>query len=168
MPTARELCLLRPVFLDTETTGLGSNDQIVEIAVLDFDDHVLLDTLVRPYVPISPQAMAIHGITAADAGGGMAFREVWRKLTPILAKYPVVIYNASFDLRLLQQTASASGVRYQAPRAVHCAMGLYAALHGKASLEKAARNQGVTLPPALHRAAADAELTRRLVRHLGR
>ncbi|BCC80200.1 MULTISPECIES: 3'-5' exonuclease [Bacillus] len=49
--------------LDTQTTGLGETDEIVEIAVTDLDGKTLLNTLVKPTVPISDDATMIHGIT---------------------------------------------------------------------------------------------------------
>jgi hypothetical protein len=44
------------VLLNTETTGLGPDDEVVEIAVLDPTGRALLDTLVRPPRPIPPAA----------------------------------------------------------------------------------------------------------------
>ena len=36
------------VILDTETTGLGDNDVIVQLGILDLNGNVLLDTLIKP------------------------------------------------------------------------------------------------------------------------
>ena len=36
----------KPLFFDTETTGGGRNDQIIEIAFCDSDRHVIIDTLI--------------------------------------------------------------------------------------------------------------------------
>lgn len=49
------------VFLDTETTGLDGNAEIIDIALVDRDGAVLLDTLIRPTRPIpwgAPTCMA--------------------------------------------------------------------------------------------------------------
>ena len=45
---ARRLLELDLVIFDTETTGLGPDAEIVEIAALKVDGTVLLDTLVKP------------------------------------------------------------------------------------------------------------------------
>ena len=45
---AREMVARRPVYLDTETTGLDEQSEIVEISLIDSDGSVLLDTLVKP------------------------------------------------------------------------------------------------------------------------
>lgn len=51
------------VILDTETTGLDTMAEIVEISIIASDGHVLLDTLIRPSNPIPPAATAIHHIS---------------------------------------------------------------------------------------------------------
>lgn len=48
--------------LDTETTGLGDNAEICQIAICDCQGNSLLNTLVKPTVTIEAQATKIHGI----------------------------------------------------------------------------------------------------------
>ena len=55
--------LLNCAILDTETTGLYDDAEIVEISIIDENGGVLLDTLVKPLKPIPAEATAIHGIT---------------------------------------------------------------------------------------------------------
>lgn len=50
------------MILDTETTGLDYDDKIVEIAVIDLDGNVLINTLVDPNKAIPKEATEIHGI----------------------------------------------------------------------------------------------------------
>ena len=175
------------VFLDTETTGLGYEDQIVEIAIIDHHGRALLETLVRPTVPISAEAQAVHGITADDVATAPTFAEILPHLAAALLDRHLVIYNRDFDLRMLAQTLAAHGLLAAegslhqrldeafAPRAYHCAMLAYAEFWGGwnyrrksyrwQSLTTAARQQHCRLPAGLraHRARADAELTRQLV-----
>jgi exodeoxyribonuclease X len=52
--------------VDVETTGTTPNDAVVEIGAVDLvgEDIILIGSdLVRPPVPILPQASAIHQIT---------------------------------------------------------------------------------------------------------
>jgi len=58
---ARKILEIAPVILDTETSGLDSRAEIVEIAVVDTDGRVLVNTLVKPSRPIPPDVSAIHG-----------------------------------------------------------------------------------------------------------
>lgn len=66
---ARQVCAAKPVYLDTETTGLGSTDEIIEISIIDDDGSTLLETLVKPSQPIPADSTRVHGITDADVQG---------------------------------------------------------------------------------------------------
>ena len=57
------------VVFDTETTGLHEDAEIVEIAIISGEGAVLLDTLLRPTVPIPSDATAIHGNCNDDVIG---------------------------------------------------------------------------------------------------
>lgn len=93
------------VVLDTETTGLKSHDEIVEIALVS-EQGGLIDTLIIPTRPISAESTAIHGITTEDAMDGAAYYPTIKRLKHLLKGVPVAIYNAVYDERLLEQTAS--------------------------------------------------------------
>lgn len=49
------------VILDTETTGLGFDDEIVEISIIDCAGYVLLNTLVKPSKSI-PEAAGFEAV----------------------------------------------------------------------------------------------------------
>ncbi len=120
------------VVLDTETTGLSAQDEIVQIAVLDSDGKTLLDTYVRPTRSIPADATAIHGITDADVQRAPPFPEVYDELKRIITGKTVVIYNAVFDLRLIRQTLQIHGVSSPGidEDLVECAMLRYSAWVG--------------------------------------
>lgn len=173
---AAEILAARPVYLDTETTGLDGTAEICDLAVVDHDGTVLLDTLVRPTRPIPLGASRVHGITDEMVAAAPTFAEVLPRLVEVLAGRTLVIYNAAYDLRMMVQAERASGAEvrgYIPAEAVHCAMELYAEwwgewndYHGSFRWQKlgtAARQQRIELPADLHRARADAELTRRLL-----
>jgi DNA polymerase III alpha subunit (gram-positive type) len=65
----QQLALDNWVILDTETTGLY-DAEIVEIAVVDPLGEALLNTLVKPTIPIPTEVIEIHGIT--DEGDCLA------------------------------------------------------------------------------------------------
>lgn len=178
--TAREWLGRRPLFLDTETTGLDEQAEIVQIAVLDHNGEALLDCLVQPTKPIPPEATAVHGITDADVADALPFGLLVPVLGHLLRERTVVIYNAEYDLRLLQQSAGPQGwgawmrgtLRDCRPV---CAMLLYAEFYGEPGragqfrwqkLDKAAEQCGIGWDGAAHRARADADMCRRIVRHM--
>jgi DNA polymerase III subunit epsilon len=161
------VCLAKnPVFLDTETTGFSKLDQIVEIAIIDHDGTVLMDTLIKPTVPISYRAIQVHGINEHKVKKAPSFADIWPTLLEILNNRPVVIYNQSFDLRMIRQSLKAHGITAMEPPLVYCAMEMYTAFRGKAKLEVAAEQCGIPVPSNRHRAAADAELMRQLVMYM--
>lgn len=58
---------VRLVAFDCETTGLDvAEDRIVEIAMVEYPDTVLVNTRFKPDVPMSPGATKATGITDAD------------------------------------------------------------------------------------------------------
>lgn len=101
------------VILDTETTGLDSTAQIVQIAVTDHEGIPLMDTLICPTVPISPDATRIHGITDEMVMLQESFYTGFLKLLQAVGTKDVVIYNAQYDLRLIQQSLRAFSIHLE-------------------------------------------------------
>lgn len=166
----------RPVYLDTETTGLQAADQIVEICVLDADGAVLVETLVRPTCPVSHGAYRVHRIGALELREAPSWATVWPRVAPVLTGRRVGIFNAQFDLTMMRQTHGAHGMAWDARACdAFCIMELYAQYAGDwrarsggyrwHSLEDAGRACRIALPHA-HRAVADARLARAVLQHM--
>ena len=165
----------RPLYLDTETTGLDNQAEVIEVAILDHTGKPLLDTLVKPTRPIPRAATDVHGITNEDVAQAPTFPAIYERVAFLMTVRRTVIYNAEYDLRLLRQSARQWGVRPIHLEA-HCAMLLYAEHYGEwddrrnsfrwQRLMNAARQCGLDIPMNLHRASADAELTRQLVHYM--
>lgn len=128
--TAAEWLAEDPLILDTETTGLGPTDEVVQVAVVDVRGETLLNTLVRPTRSIPPDATRIHGIRDVHVVGAPTGAAVLSQLEPLLRGRPVCAYNSPFDLRLLRQTAAVWGVRFVSPPA-RCVMRLFARFAGE-------------------------------------
>ena len=92
--------------LDTETTGLGSDAEIVQIGIVDAAGATVMNQLVKPSQPIPRGATRIHGISDADVADAPAFMRLYIRLSSLLAGEVVVGYNMDFDWRMLQQNAS--------------------------------------------------------------
>lgn len=100
-----------PVFLDTETTGMSKEDEIIEVAVCGVDGSVLLNTLVRPAGAwIDPSAMSLHGITIDSLKDAPVWPAVAESVRQTLAERIVVIFHAGFDMRMLRQSDKAWGL----------------------------------------------------------
>jgi len=175
---ARDILSTDHAYLDTETTGLGEDAQIVEIAIIDRDGRTLVDTLVRPTIPVPADAERVHGITGDMLADAPTWPEVEDEVRRAVSDRVVVIYNADYDTRLLRQTAAAH-TRPPIELDAWCAMMAYAEHVGDWDdwrdryrwhrLTEAARREGVHLPEGMreHRALADCRLTRGVVRAMG-
>lgn len=146
------------VILDTETTGFGAAD-IIEIAVISLKGDVLCNTLVRPYLPIPAKVSALTGITEQDVLLAPLFVTVFEtRLAQVLASSKLLIYNARFDVSMLQRNIATycAGRRWE-PQEQACLMQAYAAYCGEGhwrSLEAACAEMGVPQTPS-HRALED-------------
>lgn len=100
----RMLTLDNWVILDTETTGLDGAAEICQIAIIDHTGAVLLDTLVKPTLPIPLAASRIHGITDETVQDAPLWADVREQVQQIVAGKIVLIYNAEYDTRLMRQS----------------------------------------------------------------
>jgi len=168
---------LHPIYLDTETTGTGPADEVIEIGIVDEDGKVLFESLVRPVGKVSPDARRMHGISDEMLATAPRWIVVWPKVEAVLAGHTVCVYNADFDLRMLQQTHAKYKIRWSmvGETSFFCVMKLYAQYYGEwnartggyrwQSLENAGRQCKISLPNA-HRTIADSLLTRALLHHM--
>lgn len=101
---ARKIIEQKPVYLDTETTGLDRDDEIVEISIVDFDGSLLFSSLVKPSRPIPPDAQRIHHISNTDVASAPAWPILWPNVRSYLYGRTIAAYNTSFDLRMMQQS----------------------------------------------------------------
>jgi DNA polymerase-3 subunit epsilon len=165
---ARYYSQFKPVFLDTETTGLTPQSEIVEISIIDLDGALLFDTLVHPTKSIPWDAVLVHGITDELVCDAPTWPQVWPSVEAILRNRYVGIYNAEFDLRMMRQSHSLYGMPWEQNIFTHfCIMKLYAQYYGQGSgrygtprwqsLTDAARQCGISIQNA-HRAQADTRL----------
>jgi len=172
---AREILNLQPVVLDTETTGLGSYDEIIEIALVNHQGNVIYESLVRPTIEIPPDSTRINRISNEMVKSSPSWKEVWNQVQPLLSRKPVVIYNSEFDVRLMQQSHRIARIPWTNVFTPVCLMKLYAAFLGEwnsykndfrfVTLEKAGALSGIQLPNS-HRATDDTLLAYALLKHL--
>jgi DNA polymerase III subunit epsilon len=169
---AQQIIESRPVFLDTETTGLDRNAEIVEISVVDIDGSVLFESLVRPLRPIPPETTRIHHITNEMVQKAPTWVSIWPNLRPVLVGRPIAIYNEEFDIRMMKQTHGLYKLAWRETFKTHCIMQLYARFRGEwdprrmgyklHSLDAAGKMSQISIPNS-HRASDDTKLARALL-----
>jgi DNA polymerase III epsilon subunit family exonuclease len=96
--------------IDLETTGRDTTRcEIVEIAAVRVRDGRIVEelhSLVKPAIPIEPQASATHGISDADVADAPTFAEVWPSFRAFCGDDVVVAHNGyEFDFRILKRMA---------------------------------------------------------------
>ncbi|MDK0983016.1 3'-5' exonuclease [Clostridium perfringens] len=139
------------LILDTETTGVGEEDKIIDIALVDLNGNVVFESLVNPEIPIKSEASKVNGLKNSDLIGSPKFFEIKEELKEVIGDKTLLIYNAEFDSRLLKQ----SGYEYEVK--VNCLMYDYMAYIETdrwISLQNALINEGVETIQD-HRAKSD-------------
>lgn len=97
------------VIVDTETTGID-DAEIVEIAIIDRLGEMLLDTLIKPSIPIPAEVTDIHGISDEMVADAPSFPEVYPCIDAALKDKRVFIYNSAFDIKILNYCCKLHGL----------------------------------------------------------
>lgn len=143
----------RFVVIDTETTGFGKTDRLVEIAVVLVEGNEIVqewETLINPERDISNSN--IHGITSEIVSLAPTFTEIDSELSRIIDGATMVAHNISFDQRMLEQEYS------RVKKQVDLGVGFCTLQATKLKLEVACKEFGITNVSA-HRALTDARAT---------
>jgi DNA polymerase-3 subunit epsilon len=95
------------VFFDIESTGLNVvKDKIVQIALVkypqDNSEPQELQMLINPMIPISPESIAIHGITPEMLETKPTFQQVGKQILDFIGDADLAGYNSDrFDVPML-------------------------------------------------------------------
>ena len=96
------------LLVDTETTGLDKDAEVIEVVAIDTMGAVRLSVLSLPEDPIRREASEIHGLTVRvlKGLGAKPWPKVHGQVKRVLESAQIVLaWNAQFDARMLQQTA---------------------------------------------------------------
>ena len=93
------------ISIDTETTGLNPDkDDIIELTAIkfiDFDPVELFHTYLKPRKPIPQKATDINHITDKMVSDAPEFSQITDHLQEFIEEYPLIAYNAKFDMDFL-------------------------------------------------------------------
>ena len=143
----------RFAIIDTETTGFGKTDRLVEIAVVLVEGNEIIqewETLINPERDISNSN--IHGITSELVSLAPTFAEINSELSRLISGTIMVAHNISFDQRMLEQEFS------RVKKDNDLGVGFCTLQATKLKLESACKQYGITNVSA-HRALTDARAT---------
>lgn len=106
---------LRPIFYDTETTGIRADrDRIIEIAAYDPVNECSFEQLIHPGCPIPPDATAIHKITDEMVAKAPPFSLVVQEFLKFCDGDVVLIAhnNDSFDQPFIKAEFTRCGLAF--------------------------------------------------------
>jgi DNA polymerase-3 subunit epsilon len=162
---------MREIVVDTETTGLDPVDghRIIEIGCVELFDHVPTGLTLQHYINperLVPQgAFRVHGITDEFLSDKPLFAAIADELLEFFGDAPLVMHNASFDLKFV----NAELLRLARPaippaRTIDTIEIAKAKIPGaRYSLDELCKRFGIDLSVRTkHGALVDAELTARL------
>ncbi len=162
---------MREIVLDTETTGFdpATGDRIVEIGCVELIDQLPTGRSFQAYlnperlVPIETQK--VHGLTDEFLADKPLFAHIVDELLEFLGDAPLVIHNASFDMKFVNSELHRCGRPPLHPsRAIDTIEIAKAKIPGaRYSLDELCKRFGIDLSArSKHGALLDAELTARV------
>jgi len=106
---------MREIVFDTETTGFepGDGHRIVEIGCVELMDHFptgrTLQFYLNPERDIPIESQRVHGLSAEFLADKALFAHVVEEFLEFLGDSPLVIHNASFDIKFVNAELSRVG-----------------------------------------------------------
>ena len=107
---------MREVVLDTETTGFEPTEghRIVEIGAVELFNHMPTGRTYHQYInpkrPMPKEAFEVHGLGDDFLRGKPVFPAIAQAFLDFIADAPLVIHNASFDMKFLNAELSAANL----------------------------------------------------------
>ena len=98
---------MREIVLDTETTGLDPTDghRVIDIGCVELVDHFptgrTYQCYLNPERDVPDEVQKVHGITTEFLQDKPLFAQVVDEFLEFIGDAPLVIHNASFDLKFL-------------------------------------------------------------------
>lgn len=104
------------VFFDLETTGLGENDKIVQIALIVIEPNkepIEKKRNINPEMPISAEATAVHGITNEMVENEPTFAKLAKGLFELFKDADICGHNSdNFDIPFLSKEFAKCGIEF--------------------------------------------------------
>src|SRR5204863_3655660 len=98
---------MREIVLDTETTGLDPlrGDRLVEVGCIELLNRMptgqTFHRYMNPERDVPAEAFAVHGLSTAFLADKPLFASVVEEFLTFIGDAPLVIHNASFDIKFI-------------------------------------------------------------------
>lgn len=150
---------------DCETTGLGLESEMVEVALIDAAGKTVYHSLIRPECQVEREAEGLHRLTAEELALAPSFPDVYGDLARLMRGRTVVSYHAAFDRMILDGCCRRRGLPRIRANWV-CVLEKYRLWTGfGGGLVWVCTLEGIRVD-GCHRAVADALLTWRLIQRM--
>lgn len=106
------------IFFDIESTGLNViRDRIIQIAMIRYHKDGAPPSekclLINPGIPITAEAMAVHGITPQDVANKPTFQQVAKEIFDFIGDADLAGYNSNrFDIPVLMEEFARVGMDF--------------------------------------------------------
>lgn len=97
------------LIIDTETTGLQKDDEVIELAIIDFTGQELYHSLYEPQKEVHWAASKVSKLTKKKLVGSSKFSDEWSRIVGLIGNKKLIAHNATFDCQLIRQTWCSSG-----------------------------------------------------------
>ena len=106
------------IFFDIESTGLNViRDRIIQLAMIRYHQNGSppeeRSYLINPGIPISEEAMAVHGITPEDVANKPTFQQLAKEIFDFIGDADLAGYNSNrFDIPVLMEEFARVGIDF--------------------------------------------------------
>ncbi|MDQ0255650.1 DNA polymerase-3 subunit epsilon [Evansella vedderi] len=158
------------LILDTETTGLGNDDEIIELGIINLNGQTIFHSTFKPSKPIEGAASEVHGLTDEMLQDCPLWPIKWQEIQKVISNKTLLIFNSNFDIRMIERTNCKYNIESILPVSI-CVMETYAKYaesyyyNGKLqwiSLQRAIDYEGINIVQQ-HTAVDDCILTLKLI-----
>jgi DNA polymerase-3 subunit epsilon len=168
---AQEWLSAAPLILDTETTGLDDQAEILEIAIINAQGETVFYSRIKPVAESWPEAEKIHGISAIDLAASPTYPDIHEQIYSIINNRLVLIYNSDYDKRIINQVCARHRLTAPRPSAFGCVMKAYSSHLGVEKWQRLTAAAAQTSYPAsnaphAHSAVGDCLMTLHVLRHI--
>lgn len=163
----------RLIIFDTETTGLGAWDRIVEIGAVELINGKLTGNNFQSYVNCQRKshwgALNCHGLTCAFLSQFRGIDEVVKEFMEYIADSPLLAHNAKFDMRMLNNELRRLRLSQLPITRAFCSWSWYKCLfaEGRTNLDSICGKFGIDVSHRrIHGALLDSEILTKVVQRL--
>lgn len=101
------------VILDTETTGLYKDDEVIELSIIDTLGRELYHSLFKPQKKMGKAAIRVTGLDYEILKDEPSFQEEWPKIKKVIGQKKICGHNITYDERIMCASARRYGINEQ-------------------------------------------------------